>query len=230
MHNEKILQGIDFGASEEVKFCVLLDEGISQEYAGTLLSAWNTEDGPKYNLVLRPVSFELHKRSGFTYEGILADLKKIPLRNGCDRLVFFVNRHLGDTLYSVGGLLVNLMVPVPIPVVKGAVNDETLTHGFVVAALAAPHELLDELFYSRQRVTIHELYHFFGCEHSYTTMDECYEHIRKLKETYRDLKSRDFYGQTGEEPFFPTRSLQTKDMILTTREQVNIKLQEQEKK
>jgi hypothetical protein len=64
--------------------------------------------------------------------------------------VFFVNRHLGDILYSVGGLLVNLMVPVPIPVIKGAVNDETLTHGFVVAALAAPHELLDELFYSRQ--------------------------------------------------------------------------------
>jgi hypothetical protein len=125
---------------------------------------------------------------------------------------------------------VNLMVPVPIPVVKGAVNDETLTHGYVVAALAAPHELLDELFYSRQRVTIHELYHFFGCEHSYTTMDECYGHIQKLKETYRNLKSQNFYEQTGEDPFFPTRSLQTKDMILTTREQVKIKLQEQEKK
>lgn len=226
LHHPSVLRSMDFGPPEEVRFCVLLEEGISQEYTEKLLLAWNKEEGPQYNLSLRPVSFERHRRSGFTFRGIIEDLKKMPLPNTCDRIIFFVGRNFGDTLYSVGGLLVNLAspVPVPVPVVRGAVNDETLTHGFVVAALAAPQELLDELFLSRQSVTIHELYHFFGCEHSYTTMDDCYKQIQTLKETYRDLKSRGYYAQIGEEPFFPTRSLKKKDTVLTTRKEVNTAL------
>ena len=207
---------MDFGQPEEVRFCVLLEEDISQDYAESLLLAWNTEEGQKYNLSLRPVSFEHHRRSGFTVNGIMEDLKRIPLRDNCDRIIFFVGRNIGDVLYGLAGLAV------PLPEVLGAVNDETLTHGYVVASIGSLNQVLSEVtFMSRERVAIHELYHFLGCGHSYTTMTGCYKQIQTLKETYRDLKSRGYYEQMGEEPFFPTHSLTNKAALLTTRQQVN---------
>ena len=219
MHNPRVLRSIDFGPPEEVRFCVFLEEGISKEYAEKLLLAWNEGEGKRYNLFLRPVSFESRKRGGFTYKGILKDIMKIPLHGNCDRVIFFVGRNFGDVLYGIAELYIPLLE------VLGAVDDETLTHGFVIASIVTPNQLLSEaLFPSRQEVTIHELYHFFGCEHSYTTMDECYKQIQTLKETYRDLQSREYYAQRGEEPFFPTRSLTAK-AVLTTRQEVNTLLE-----
>jgi hypothetical protein len=210
---------MDFGPPEEVRFCVFLEEGIAKDYAEKLLLAWNEGEGKKYNLFLRPVSFESHKRRGFTYQGILKNVMKIPLRGDCDRIIFFVGRNFGDMLYGIAELYVPLLE------VLGAVDDETLTHGFVIASVVSPTQLLSELLSpSRQEVTIHELYHFFGCGHSFTTMDECYKHIQTLKETYRDLKSRGYYEQMGEEPFFPARSIEN-SAVLTTRQQVNTLLE-----
>jgi len=165
LHNPRALRHMDFGQPEEVRFCILLDEGVSKDYAEALLLAWNKTEGNKYNLFLRPVSFERHRRSGFTYGAILKDVMKIPLGENCDRLIFFVGRSFGDILYG----LASLNPYVPLPEVLGAVNGETATHGFVIASLGSPNQLLGELLFlqSRQDVTIHELYHFLGCGHSY---------------------------------------------------------------
>jgi hypothetical protein len=223
VHNPRALRSLDFGPPEEVRFCVLLEEGISQDYAEALLLAWNTEEGKKYNPFLRPVSFERHKRGGFTANGIIQDVLKVPLRGECDKVVFFVGRHLGDMLYGIA----TLNPYVPLPELVGAVNAETTTHGFVIASLGSPNQLLGELlfFQSRHSVTIHELYHFFGCGHSYTTMDGCYKRIHTLKATYRDLKSRGYYEQVGEELFFPTLGLHNAAVVLTTRREVNTRLE-----
>ena len=223
VHNPRALQSMDFGPPEEVRFCVLLEEGISQDYAEELLLTWNKDEGKKYNLFLRPVSFARHTRGGFTVNGIIKDVLKVPLRGECDKVIFFVGRHLGDVLYGIA----TWNPYVPLPEVLGAVNDETATHGFVIATLASPNQLLGELlfFQSRQSVTIHELYHFFGCGHSYTTMEGCYKRIHTLKATYRDLNRRGYYEQVGEEPFFPTLSLNNAAVVLTTRREVNARLE-----
>jgi hypothetical protein len=224
-HNADLLRSMEFGPPVEVRFCVLLDPGVSQQHAESLLQAWNEQEAPKYDLYVRAVSFESHERAGFTYQGILEGVRRVPLREECDRVVFFVGRHLGDTLYWVGALAANLASPIPIlvPEVKGAVNG-TGTHGFVVAELAHPDDLLAELFHGRKATTIHELYHFFGCGHSYAKMDECYRHIQELKEIHRRLRSEGYYDQVGEAPFFPSRRF-ADDMALTTRAQVNRLLQ-----
>jgi hypothetical protein len=216
--NPRALQRLDFGPPEEVRFCVLLDAGVAQEYAEALLRAWNSREGTKYGLFLRPVSFERHPRQGFTYKGILHDLLKIPLGAECDRVIFFVGRHAGDVLYGLAA--VNPFLP--LPEVLGAVNDKTATHGFVLAALGSPTQLLGELaFQSREDVTMHELYHFVGCGHSYTTMAGCYQRIHTLKERYRGLKSRQYYTERGEEPFFPSVNLDNAAVVWTSRQEVN---------
>jgi hypothetical protein len=209
-HRPEVLETMNFGPPEEVRFCVLLDADISQTYAEKLLAAWNTDEGKNYNLFVRPVSFENHKRGGFTARGILEDLVKVPLGDGCDRIIFFVGRDYRDTLLWAAGLF----VPLPTVEVRGAVDDSTGTHGFVVAALAHPDDLLNDMFFSREKVTVHELYHFLGCPHGYI-MDECYESIRQLKETYRTLKAQGFYKTIGEPSFFPSRNLKTFTMVQT---------------
>jgi hypothetical protein len=204
-----------------VRFCVLLDEGVAPESAEALLGAWNSREGHKYQLFLRPVSFEHHPRQGFTYTGILNDLLKIPLRAECDRLIFFVGRNAGDVLYGLAAVNPFLTLPE----VLGAVNDETAMHGFVLATLGSPAQLLGELaFQSREDVTIHDLYHFLGCGHSYTTMAGCYQRIHTLKGRYRELKSRQYYTERGEEPFFPSVNLDNAAVVWTSRQEVNTAL------
>jgi hypothetical protein len=209
---------MDFGPAEEVRFCVLLDEGVSRERAESLLQVWNEGEGQNYNLFVRPVSFATHQRKGFTASDIIDDLKQIPLQENCDRNIFFVGRNLGDVLYGLAALAV------PLPEALGAVNSETLTHGYVVASLATPGQVLNELFFlSRKDVTIHELYHFLGCEHSYTTMTDCYQQIHTLKTRYRELKNSGYYQQVGEAPFFPAPRLRGNRLGLT-RQEVNASL------
>ncbi len=215
MHDRERREQIDFGPPAEVRFCVLAQEGIEEDYARSLLLRWNQKEGPYYALFVRPVSFERHARAGFQYGEILDDLERIPLREGCDRVIYFVGRHLGDAVYRVIGVIANL-VGIPLLEVRGAVN-ETLTHGFVVAELTTPDELMGELYYGRREVTIHELYHFLGCGHSWWRMTDCYARIAELKRDQRELEAN---GTGSEPPFFPSRTLRTR-RLFTTREQVN---------
>jgi hypothetical protein len=99
-------------------------------------------------------------------------------------VIYFVGRNFGDGLYQTALWVANVFVPLPVPEVYGAVNGQG-THGFVVAELAGPGDLLNELFGGRKRVTVHELYHYFGCGHSLWSMHECYAQILAFKQASR---------------------------------------------
>jgi len=103
VHHENVLRQMDFGRPEEVKMCVYLDDGVSVQDAKELLQSWDDE-GRRYNLSIKPVAFERHERSGFFHWQIIADVNQIPLKPGCDRVIFFANRNLMDFHLRFGGI------------------------------------------------------------------------------------------------------------------------------
>jgi hypothetical protein len=179
-HDADYRESIDFGPREDVAFCVLAEDGIEQAYTTELLDAWNTEEGPLFELYVRPASFARRPRGGFTFRAILADVEQVPLGPECEKVIYFVGRNLGDSLYQTALWTANLFVPLPVPEVYGAVNGQR-THGFVVAEIGGPGDLVHELFGGRSGVTVHELYHYFGCDHSWWSMHACYGEIRAFK-------------------------------------------------
>jgi hypothetical protein len=211
------LRRIDFGPSQEIRICVLLDHGISDQFAMSLLQSWNEQEGRAYNLFLRPVSFQRHQRTGFSGYAILSDLKKLPVPDHCDRMFYFVGRTVSDFAYGIAQLIV------PLPEMAGAVNEETATHGFVVSTLATPGQLLSEVLRaSRREIFIHEVHHLLGCQHAYS-MTECYEKISSLKELYNELQTTEYYQQFAEAPFFPVKQPYS-SRLFTLRSEVNAAL------
>jgi len=180
-HDADYRETLDFGARADVPFCVLAEEGIEEAYAYELLDAWNAKEGPLFELYVRPVSFGRLPRAGFTYTSILEGVEQVPPGPGCEKVIYFVGRHLGDALWQTVTLVASVFVPLPVPEVYGAVNGER-THGFVVAEIAGPDDLIHELVSGRKGVTVHELYHFFGCGHSWWSMHDCYQAILGFKQ------------------------------------------------
>lgn len=177
--------------------CVYLDDGITREDALELLASWDSE-APMYGLYINPLSFEAHPRAGFFHTDIMSDVTSIPLREGCDRVLYFVNRTAWDYLYA------SFPNPVlwPMPEVLGETDDDTMTHSFVVAK----RDGLIGLWLSPYSVTRHELYHLLGgCPHA-LLRDRCYERIAELK-------------RRSPSGFFPSWS--SDGQLFTTREQVN---------
>ena len=193
-HNHAALRQLDFGAKDTFAVCLYLDEGISEEQARALIDeAWRDE-APLYGLEVKIASVTRWRRPAFTMDGIVDALRREPLLPGCDRILALIGRHFGDVVW---GLL--------LPEYLGAVNDETLTHGYVIARRAS----LNQLFEPPRSVVRHELYHLLGCEEHFA-MEHCYQRIASLKRTKQALGS----------DFFPAWDM-SNNVILVSREAVN---------
>jgi hypothetical protein len=131
-------------------------------------------------------------------EGILQALRQERLDAPCDRIFAMVNRNLGDFLWGFVG-----------PEVLGAVNDETLTHGYAAARVGSFNQLVT----SPLEVTRHEIYHLLGCGEHFD-MTRCYDRIAQLKEWKRANGS----------DFFPAWDLENKQMLVS-RDAVNERLE-----
>ena len=187
----------DFGKPDTVRLCLYLDEGISEDQARELIDeAWQ-EEAHLFGLHVAVASVTRWPRPAFTVDGILAGLQREPLAPGCDRVLALIGRHAGDVLW---GLF--------LPEVLGAVNDETLTHGYAVVERATLNQLLS----SPTDVVRHELYHLLGCD-AHFSMRRCYEQIARLKRWKQDNRS----------DFYPAWDL-VDQQILISREAVNDRL------
>jgi len=199
LHNADARRQINFGSPDAVRLCLYLDAGISARSARTLIDeAWR-EEAPLYGLQISVVETTRWVRPAFTMDGILEALTREPLRPGCDRVFALIGRHVGDVLWGMFLL----------PEVLGAVNDETLTHGYAIVRRASINQLVS----SPHHVVRHELYHLLGCDHHFR-MDRCYEQIARLKA----------YKRAHQSEFFPAWDL-VKARILASREAVNEALQ-----
>jgi hypothetical protein len=196
-HNQAVLRQLDFGAKDTVELCLYLDEGITEDQGRALIDeAWRDE-APLYDLEVKIASVTRWRRPAFMMDGIIGALRREPLTPDCDRILALIGRHLGDVVW---GLL--------LPEYLGAVDDETLTHGYVIAQRAS----LNQLFEPPRSVVRHELYHLLGCEEHFA-MEHCYQRIASLKRTKQALGS----------DFFPAWDM-SKKAILVSREAVNARL------
>lgn len=204
----RLRDSIDYGPPENVRLCVLLDNGITRDDANTLLRSWNDE-AKIYNLYLDPVSYQKFPREGFFHGEILDQVSQVPLGKSCDRILYFVNRNVADVAFGV------ISTTVGVPEVLGEVDDATLTHGYVVARRAT----LNQLIMSPSGVTQHELFHLLGCPEHFD-MPDCYARIHNLKMAEEKLKAQGYFNSHGEQPFYPTFASRT-DSMLVSRAQVS---------
>ncbi|MGC1344279.1 MAG: hypothetical protein WA854_18240 [Candidatus Binataceae bacterium] len=198
---------IDYGPPENVRLCVLLDNGITPSDATALLESWNDE-AKIYNLYLQPVSYENFPRQGFFHTEIIEQVSQVPLGKSCDRVLYFVNRNVGDVAFGL------ISLSAGVPEILGEVDDATLTHGYVVARRAT----LNQLVMSPSGVTQHELFHLLGCPQHFD-MPDCYTRIHNLKLAEEKLKAQGYFTKHGEQPFYPTFASRT-DSMLVSRSQV----------
>jgi hypothetical protein len=197
LHNAVARAQHDFGVPDTVRLCLYLDDGVSEGWGRALIAAAWREEGQLYGLNVTVASVTRWRRPGFTVEGILTAIQREPLVDGCDRVFALVGRHAGDALW---GLF--------LPEVLGAVNDETLTHGYAVVHRASINQILT----SPTDVVRHELYHLLGCD-THFRMHRCYEQIARLKRWKQDNRS----------DFFPAWDL-IRQQMLVSREAVNDRL------
>jgi hypothetical protein len=190
----------DFGPPDTLALCLLVDEGITEPAARAMIDeAWRDE-GHLYGITINVVSITRWRRASFTMDGIMGALLREPLGPQCDRLFALVGRHAGDVVWGLLGL----------PEVLGAVDDNTLTHGYAVVSRAS----LNQLFMSPTSVVRHELYHLLGCDEHFD-MVRCYDRIAALKRRKR---------QEGAD-FFPAWDA-VNGRILASRDAVNAHLRE----
>lgn len=176
-HNVPARSGMDFGPRESLSFCLLLDEGITEQAARDLIDeAWRDE-GALYGLTIKVVSVRPWKRPAFTMQGIVEALLRQPLRPECDRVFALIGRHFGDVVWGLLGL----------PEVLGAVDDNTGTHGYAVIQRAS----VNQAFMSPASVVRHEIYHLLGCGEHFN-MSSCYARISAMKRRKR-LEGIDFF-------------------------------------
>lgn len=189
---------LDFGAADTVALCLYLDDGVSEEQARALVDdAWRDE-GALYGLHMRVARVTRWQRPAFMMDGIIDALVREPLTPGCDRILALIGRHVGDVVWGVLGL----------PEVLGAVNDETLTHGYAIARRAS----LNQIFTSPTSIVRHEIYHLLGCDEHFN-MKRCYAQIAALKR----------WKQVQRSDFFPAWDLANQRMLVS-REAVNARL------
>jgi hypothetical protein len=199
MHSAVARAQHDFGKPDSLRLCLYLDAGIGEEQARSLIEeAWR-EDARLYGLSVQVASVTRWRRPAFTVEGILLALRGESLPAGCDRIFALLGRHAGDAIWALF-----------LPEVLGAVNDETLTHGYAVAESVS----LNQLLKPPRDVVRHELYHLLGCD-THFQMERCYEQIARLKR----------WKQTNSSDFFPAWDLLNQQMLIS-REAVNARLRE----
>ena len=76
---------------------------------------------------------DLIEEKAFKFEGQHGEnIVEIPIPDECDRVLALISRNVGDVIWGLTAL----------PEVLGEVNDETLTHGFVVGKMGSLNQLL----------------------------------------------------------------------------------------
>ncbi len=199
-HNVQARSGIDFGPPESLSFCLLVDDGITEQTARDLIDAAWREEGALYGLTIKVASVRPWPRPAYTMQGIIVALLGQPLRPECDRVFALVGRHLGDVVWGLIGL----------PEVLGAVDDNTSTHGYAVIQRAS----LNQMFASPTSVVRHEIYHLLGCGEHFN-MSGCYDTITAMKRRKR----------LGGDDFFPAWD-GINERALLSRDAVNARLLE----
>ena len=198
IHDPALRGQIDFGPPDAVAICVYIDDGLTDADARTLVhDAWRKEE-PLYRLTVSVVSVTHWPRPAFTMNGIMRALRRQPLAAPCDRVLALIGRNAADFLFSL----------LPLPEVLGAVDDETLTHGYAVARWAS----LNQVFTPPRAAMRHELYHLLGCDEHFN-MPRCYEQIAYLKR----------WKRTHHSDFFPAWD-SIRKRLLTSRDEVNARL------
>jgi hypothetical protein len=158
---------IDYGERAEIRVCALRDSGVSEALAQQLVAAIDREMD-LYGIDVNLAWTRPWQRPGFSSDSIVADVVRRPLEAPCDRLLALVGRNLADALW---GLV--------LPEKLGAVATASHTHGYVVARLATPNQLLN----SPASVARHEFYHMLGCGHA-LSLRACYGQIAALKRSH----------------------------------------------
>jgi len=195
----QVRQRIDFGPSDVLSLCLLVDDGIADTMAEAIINdAWRDE-GAVYGLRINVVSVRAWRRPAFTSDGIMKALLRQPLPTGCDRLFALIGRHAGDIVWGLFGL----------PEVLGAVGNDTGTHGFAVVAGVS----LNQAFISPPSVVRHEIYHLLGC-HEHFNMSRCYDAIATMKR-----------GRLAGADFLPAWDA-VNARLLVSRDAVNTRLRE----
>jgi hypothetical protein len=198
LHDSAARQQLDFGPPGSVALCLYVDDGISEQFARTLIEdAWRDE-APLYGISVNVVKVVRWSRPAFQMNGIMDAIARVPLQPPCDRILALIGRNAGDFMWNL----------LPLPEVLGAVDDQTLTHGYTVARWAT----LNQVFSSPTSVTRHEIYHFLGCDEHFE-MRHCYKQIQALKQ----------WKQAHQSDFFPAWDAVTKRMLVS-REAVNARL------
>lgn len=177
-HDFAAFEALDFGPREELRICVLADQGITEDNAKQLV-ARVAEEFAVFGLDVTVPWVRPWTRPAFLGEGIVEDVWMKPLEAPCDRLLALLGRNVGDFLWGLVGMEV-----------LGAVDTPTHTRGYVVAKTAS----LNQIFVSPSDTAIHESYHFLGCGHG-VRLSDCYSNIRKLKQAARNNRERgnDFF-------------------------------------
>jgi hypothetical protein len=199
LHSLQARSGVDFGPPDSLSLCLLLDDGISEQRAREIIDEAWAEEGRLYGLAIRVASVSPWPRPAFTADGLMEALLRVPLPGHCDRVFALLGRHFGDFLWGLVGL----------PEVLGAVDDNTLTHGYAVVQRAS----LNQVFMSPTGIVRHEIYHLLGCAEHFN-MAGCYEQIAALKRQRR---------QDGAD-FFPAWDA-INERALLSRDAVNARLQ-----
>ncbi len=210
-HKPEALESFQFASQPpvELRICVYLDNGLSRESAEKLLRAWNEEEGAKYNVYVRPVTFKNKKRQGTFYGALKEETRQLAILPQCDRSLWFIGRNVSDYLYGLMTLVL------PLPEILGYVDDETLTRGYVVAKIGSVGQAI---LSAPKDATIHEIYHLLGC-YEHNEIEQCYQRINELKTTFLHLKASGYYARVGEPDFFPTY-VGPGNVIVVTRKQI----------
>ena len=195
IHNLEAMKNVDFGPPEEIRFCLLIDEGVTEDDAHRLMAEVSKEFS-RYDLKVTVPWIHPWVRHDFFKQGIMEDVWSKSLEAPCDRLMALVGRNLGDALFGL--LLIETL---------GVADTVTYTRGYAVAKRAS----LAQVFLGPKLTIIHESYHLLGCIHQ-PNLAKCYNHIR-------DLKRLKAINREHGEDFFPSVSPQ--GLAITTREQAN---------
>ena len=178
MHDPKALKANDFGEPEEIQFCILTDDGVTEDDARRLMAEVDKEFS-LYGLQVKIPWVRPWARPALFGEGIIRDALSKPLEAPCDRLLVLVGRNFGDFLFGLLGVEM-----------LGAVDTLSYTRGYVVAKRSS----LNQVFMSPAEVAVHEAYHFLGCGHG-VSLSDCYARIRELKRIHdaNEARGNDFF-------------------------------------
>jgi len=191
VHDRESHSTFDFGPREEVRICVLADEGIDESAAKLLLDKVR-EELSTLGLDVTVPWVRPWVRPAFSGQGIMEDLALRPLEPPCDRLLALVGRNAGDFFFGLLGAEI-----------LGGVETVSHTRGYVVAKAVS----FNQLFISPTHAVIHESYHLLGCKHEHSLAD-CYPLIRELKSVARHERNRgnDFFsGVSWNDKFITSR-------------------------